>query len=62
MKRALSIAAVVLLVVLTAGAVLHLSAAVPPEVVERSVVREQTLLEKAWRLPVASVFGHVDFQ
>jgi Phytochelatin synthase len=31
-------------------------------VVERSVVREQTLLEKAWRLPVASAFGRVDFQ
>jgi Phytochelatin synthase len=62
MKRALSIAAVVLLAVLAAGSVLHLSTMVPPEVVERSVVREQTLLEKAWRLPVASAFGHVDFQ
>jgi hypothetical protein len=51
MKRALSIAAVVLLAALAAGAMLLLSATVPPELVERSVVLEQALLEKAWRLP-----------
>jgi len=62
MKRAFSIAAVALVAALAAAAIFLLSATVPPEVVERSVVREQTLLEKAWRLPVASAFGHVDFQ
>jgi hypothetical protein len=43
MKRALSIAAVVLLAALAAGAMLLLSATVPPELVERSVVLEQAL-------------------
>ena len=31
---------------------------VPPEVIERSVIHEQTLLEKSWLLPTASAFGH----
>jgi hypothetical protein len=47
MKRALSIASVALVAAL----------------IERSVVREQTMLETAWHLPVASAFDrHVDFQ
>ena len=63
MKRALSIAAVALAAAFVAGAMFLLPATLPPEVIERSVVREQTMLEKAWHLPVASAFDrHVDFQ
>src|SRR4029077_15396148 len=63
MKRALSIASVALVAAFVAGAMFLLSATLPPEVIERSVVREQTMLEKAWHLPVASAFdGHVNFQ
>ena len=62
MKRALSIASVALVAAFVAGA-MFLPATLPPEVIERSVVREQTMLEKAWHLPVASAFDrHVDFQ
>jgi hypothetical protein len=63
MKRALSIASVALVAAFLAGAMFLLPATLPPEVIERSVVREQTMLEKAWHLPVASAFDrHVDFQ
>jgi hypothetical protein len=63
MKRALSIAAVTLVAAFVAGVMFLLPPTVPPEVSERSVIHEQTLLEKAWRLPNASAFGHhVDFQ
>ena len=63
MKRALSIASVALVAAFVAGAMFLLPATLPPEVIERSVVREQTMLEKAWHLPVASAFDrHVDFQ
>jgi hypothetical protein len=62
MKRTLSIAAVTL-VAAVAGVMFLLPPTVPPEVIERSVVHEQTLLEKAWRLPTASAFGHhMDYQ
>jgi len=62
MKRALSIAAVTL-AAFVAGVMFLLPPTVPPEVIERSVIHEQTLLEKAWRLPTASAFGHhVDYQ
>jgi hypothetical protein len=54
MKRALSIASVALVAAFVAGAMFLLPATLPPEVIERSVVREQTMLEKAWHLPVAS--------
>lgn len=56
MKRALSIASVALVAAFVAGAMFLLPATLPPEVIERSVVREQTMLEKAWHLPVASAF------
>jgi hypothetical protein len=63
MKRAFSIASVALVAAFVAGAMFLLPATLPPEVIERSVVREQIILEKAWHLPVASTFeGHVDFQ
>ncbi len=63
MKRAVSLTAVVLVVAVAAVATVLHSMAVPQEVIERSVIREQTLLENAWHLPVASAFGHhVDFQ
>src|SRR5215472_5253990 len=63
MKRALSIAAVTLVGAFVVGAMFLLPPAVPPEVIERSVIHEQTLLEKAWRLPTASTFAHhVDYQ
>ena len=63
MKRALSIASVALVAAFVAGAMFLLPATLPREVIERSVVREQTVLEKAWHLPVASAFDrHVDFQ
>ena len=62
MKRTLSIAAVTL-AAFVAGVIFVLPPTVPPEVIERSVIHEQTLLEKAWRLPTASAFGHhVDYQ
>ena len=54
MKRTLSIASVALAAAFVAGAIFLLPATLPPEVIERSVVREQTMLEKAWHLPVAS--------
>jgi hypothetical protein len=57
MKRALSIAAVTLVAAFVAGVMFLLPPTVPPEVIERSVIHEQTLLEKAWRLPNASAFG-----
>jgi Phytochelatin synthase len=63
MKRTLSIAAVTLVAAFVAGVMFLLPPTVPPEVIERSVIHEQTLLEKAWRLPTASAFGHhVDYQ
>ena len=63
MKRALSIASVALVAAFVAGAMFLLPATLPPEVIEWSVVREPTVLEKAWHLPVASAFDrHVDFQ
>jgi len=63
MKRTLSIAAVTLVVAFVAGGLFLLPPTAPPEVIERSVVHEPTLLEKAWRLPAASAFGHhVDYQ
>jgi hypothetical protein len=63
MKRTLSIAAVTLVVAFVTGVLFLLPPTVPPEVIERSVVHEQTLLDKAWRLPAASAFGHhVDYQ
>ena len=63
MKRALSIAAVTLVGAFVVGAMFLLPPALPPEVIERSVIHEQTLLEKAWRLPTASTFAHhVDYQ
>jgi hypothetical protein len=63
MKRAVSIVALVLVLATAAIASFLHSMAVPQAVIERSVVREQDLLEKAWRLPVASTFAHhVDFQ
>ena len=54
MKRALSIASVALVAAFVAGAMFLLPATLPPEVIERSVVREQTMLKKARHLPVAS--------
>jgi hypothetical protein len=63
MKRTLSIAAVALVPAFVAGVIFLLPPRVPPEVIERSVIRDQTRLEKAWRLPTASAFDHhVDFQ
>lgn len=63
MKRAVSIAALALVLGVGAVATFLHSMAVPQEVIERSVIRESALLEKAWHLPVASAFGHhVDFQ
>src|SRR5262249_20906122 len=63
MKRTLSIAAVTLVVAFVAGLLFLLPPTVPPEVIERSVIHEQSLLEKAWRLPAASALGHhVDYQ
>ncbi len=41
-----------------AGVIFLLPPTVPPELIERSVIHEQTLLEKAWRRPTASAFGH----
>jgi hypothetical protein len=63
MKRTLSIAAVALVTAFVAGVIFLLPPTVPPEVIERSVIHDQTRLEKAWRLPTASAFGHhVDYQ
>ena len=63
MKRTLSVAALTPVAAFVAGVMFLLPPTVPPEVIERSVIHEQTLLEKAWRLPNASAFGHhVDFQ
>jgi hypothetical protein len=63
MKRALSIAAVTLAAAFVAGVMFLLPPTVPPEVIERSVIHEQTLLEKAWQLATASAFGHdVDYR
>ena len=63
MKRTFSIAAVTLVAAFVAGVIFLLPPTVPPEVIERSVIHEKTLLEKAWRLPTASAFSHqVDFQ
>jgi hypothetical protein len=63
MKRAVSVAVVSLAAALTAGVLFLLPPTVPPEVIERSVIHEQTLLEKAWGLPAASAFGrHLDYQ
>jgi len=58
MKRTLSIAAVTLVVAFVAGVMFLIPPTVPPEVIERSVIHEQTLLEKSWLLPTASAFGH----
>ena len=58
MKRAVSIAAVSLVAAFVAGVVFLLPPTVWREVVERSVIHEQSLLDKAWRLPTASAFGH----
>jgi hypothetical protein len=61
MKRTLSIGTLV--AALVAGVIFLLPPTVPPEVIERSVIHEQTLLERAWRLPTASAFGHhVNYQ
>jgi len=63
MKRALSIVSVALVAAFVAAVMFLLPPTLPPDVIERSVIHEQTLLEKAWRLPTASAFGHhVDFQ
>jgi phytochelatin synthase len=58
MKRTLSIAAITLVVAFVAGMIFLIPPTVPPEVIERSVIHEQTLLEKSWLLPTASAFGH----
>ena len=58
MKRTLTIAAVTLVVAFVAGVMFLIPPTVPPEVIERSVIHEQTLLEKSWLLPTASAFGH----
>jgi hypothetical protein len=60
MKRALSIASVGIVAAFVAGVMFLLPRTVPPEVIEQSVIHEQNLLEKAWRLPTASAFGHHD--
>jgi Phytochelatin synthase len=57
-KRTLTIAAVTLVVAFVAGVMFLIPPTVPPEVIERSVIHEQTLLEKSWLLPTASAFGH----
>jgi Phytochelatin synthase len=63
MKRAVSIAAVSLVAAFVAGVVFLLPPTVSREAIERSVIHEQSLLDKAWRLPTASAFGHhVDYQ
>jgi len=63
MKRTLSIASVGIVAAFVAGVMFLLPRTVPPEVIERSVIHEQNLLEKAWRLPTASAFGHhMDYQ
>jgi hypothetical protein len=63
MKRTLSVAAVTLVVAFVTGVLFLLPPTVPPEVIERSVIHEQALLEKAWRLPAASAFGQrLDYQ
>ena len=63
MKRTLSIAAVTLIAAFVTGVLFLLPPTVPPEVIERSVIHEQTLLEKAWQLATASAFGHdVDYR
>ena len=63
MKRAVSIVVVSLAAALIAGVLFLLPPTVSREVVERSVIHEQSLLDKAWRLPTASAFGHhVDYQ
>jgi Phytochelatin synthase len=58
MKRAVSIAGVSLVAAVIAGALLLLPPTVSRESIERSVIQEQSLLDKAWRLPTASAFGH----
>jgi hypothetical protein len=45
-------------VAFVAGVMFLIPPMVPPEVIERSVIHEQTLLEKSWLLPTASAFGH----
>ena len=63
MKRTLSIASVGIVAAFVAAVRFLLPPTLPPEVIERSVIHQQTLLEKAWRLPTASAFGHhVDYQ
>jgi hypothetical protein len=63
MKRALSIAALAALGIGGGGAMLLRPATVPPEVIERAVIRDLVLIDRAWALPVAAAYGRrVDFQ
>jgi hypothetical protein len=58
MKRAVSIAVLSLAAAVIAGLVFLLPPTVSRETIERSVIQEQSLLDKAWRLPAASALGH----
>jgi hypothetical protein len=61
MKHKLALGAVILLAglggALGGTALVLLPPKVAPEVIEASITRSQTLLDRAWTLPVAATFG-----